>query len=639
MSSDLTRWFSCAAVIAATAVGTAQRPTFRSGVELVTVDAAVLEGDGSPVAGLRAEDFRLEVDGRPRQIVSAQFVDLTESVHAAHPPASHFSSNAGAGAGRIVVIAVDDTHIRRLEGRRALEAAAKFIEVLPAIDRVGVISLTSETEFTLTRDRAALARRLAGMFGRGDLSTGQFNLGISEALEIADGGRARLAEAVLRECGRSLTEYVSTARAADDAASARDSCPEQLEQQSRGLAQQAHAQARASLTVLETLIARLKDLPGPKTIVLLSEGMVVDPRRADLSRLAAGAQAARVTIYSLLLDMPLFDATQERVSPSADRDRQVREDGVDRVAGAARGAVFRQVGSDAAPLARIARELSGHYLLAFEASESDRDARAHRIRVTLAGGRQLVRARTHFTVPGATPSARGAQLSTLLRTLSPANELPLGVAAYSYAEPASQALRVVISAESGSGGNGQSSWLGFVLIDEDGVIAATASAEAASGRYAFSCVVPEGRYTLRAAAIDSLGRQGTVQRDFAARIGGTSQLRIADLMLAALPAAPTEPLSPIVDRASGDAIVAYVEFHAPPSAQPVAVRVAVARTPSAVPLVSTIATVSQRADGWATARAVIPIADLASGEYVARADIAAAGAPDGGVTRPFTIAR
>jgi hypothetical protein len=93
-------------------------------VDLVTVDAAVLDGDGRPVHGLRAEDFRIEVDGRPRRIVSAQFVDLTESSDALASPAAHFSSNTGAGDGRIVVIAVDETHIRRLEGRRALEAAS-----------------------------------------------------------------------------------------------------------------------------------------------------------------------------------------------------------------------------------------------------------------------------------------------------------------------------------------------------------------------------------------------------------------------------------------------------------------------------------------------------------------------------------
>ena len=275
---------------------------------------------------------------------------------------------------------------------------------------------------------------MPGCSGTATRSVRQFNLGISEALEIADGGRARLADAVLRECGRSLTEYVSTARAADDAAG-RDSCPEQLEQESRGLAQHAHAQARMSLAALEALVARLKELPGPKTIVLLSEGMIVDPRRVDLSKLAADAQAARVTIYALLLETPLFDATQQRVSPTDTRDRQVRQDGVDQVAGAARGAVFRLVGSDPSPFARIARELSGNYLLAFEAADSDRDARPHRIRVTLTRGRHAVRARTHFTMPPATAPARGAQLSGLLRTLSPANELPLRVATYTYAEP------------------------------------------------------------------------------------------------------------------------------------------------------------------------------------------------------------
>jgi VWFA-related protein len=637
MSSNLTKWSFCAAVIAATAVGTAQQPTFRSGVDLVTVDAAVLDGDGRPVHGLRAEDFRIEVDGRPRRIVSAQFVDLTESIDALPSPAAHFSSNTGAGAGRIVVIAVDDTHIRRLEGRRALEAASKFIDVLPAIDRAGVIALTTETAVTLTRDRAALGRRLAGMLGRGDLSSGQFNLGISEALEIADGGRARLADAVLRECGRSLTEYVNNARAADDASSGRDSCPEQLEQQSRALAQQAHAQARTSLAALEALIARLKDLPGPKTIVLLSEGMIVDPRRVDLSRLAAGAQAARVTIYSLLLDIPLFDATQERVSPSADRDRQVREDGVDRVAGAARGAVFRQVGSDAAPLARITRELSGHYLLAFEASEGDRDARAHRIRVTMAGGRQLVRARTHFSMPATTLPARGAQLSALLRTLSPATELPLDVATYTYAEPAQRALRVVISAEAGSAQSGAGTWFGFVLIDAAGVIAATATIESPSGQYAFSCVVPEGRYTLRAAAIDPLGRQGSVERVFSARLGGTARLRVADLMLAPVPMTPAAPLSPIVDRATGDALVAYVEFQATDPTRSAPVRVVVARGPSEQPLLTATAEVSIRTDGWAAARTTIPIGELPPGSYFARAQIDADGAPPGGISRPFTI--
>ena len=128
--------------------------------------------------------------------------------------------------------------------------------------------------------------------------------------------------------------------------------------------------------------------------MLLSEGMIVDPRRVDLSKLAADAQAARVTIYALLLETPLFDATQERVSPTDTRDRQVRQDGVDRVAGAARGAVFRLVGSDPSPFARIARELSGNYLLAFEAV-GQRSRRARTPHSRHAGARPACGARAH----------------------------------------------------------------------------------------------------------------------------------------------------------------------------------------------------------------------------------------------------
>ena len=242
-----------------------------------------------------------------------------------------------------------------------------------------------------------------------------------------------------------------------------------------------------------------------------------------MSKLAADAQAARVTIYALALEMPVFDATQARVSPTATRDRQVREDGIEQVAGAARGAVFRLVGDDPSPFARISRELSGHYLLAFEAADGDRDARAHRIRVTLTrGGYQVRGAHAFHDARGGAAGARRAAERRCYARSRPASELPLRVATYTYAEPARRALRVVISAEAGA--RRASAWLGFVLIDPAGVIAATAAQESRAGQYAFSAVVPEGRYTLRAAAIDAMGRQGSVERDFLARLGGTTRV-------------------------------------------------------------------------------------------------------------------
>jgi len=644
--------FVTAFVLGTTLVwGAGQQPTFRSGVDLVTVDATVLDRDGRPLDALGPADFRLEVDGRSRRVVSAQFV--SQASRGARPPlpaATHFTSNQDDEAGRLVVVAVDEAHIRRLEGRPGLRAAESFIAKLDAADRVAVIGLARLGALDFTRDRLALRGRLAALTGQTDPIFQQFNLGLSEALEIADGSRTRLADAVLRECGRALTEYVNLARAAEDAGG-RDACPEQLEQESRAMAQHAHIQARISLSALEALIVSLKDIPGPKTIVVLSEGMVADPRRVDLSKVAAEAQAARVTIYALHLEVPTFEAAQDRVSPTFVRDLQVRGDGLARVAGAARGAVFRLVGSDSRPFERIARELSGYYLLAFEPLEMERDGRAHRIQVSLARGGGELRARPGFTLPAAPASApasapaRDARLVSLLRASSLSTELPVRVATYAYAEPASANVRVVVSAEAGvSGGTAPSARLGFVLIDAGGVIAATAVHDAADGRYSFSATVPAGGYTLRVAAIDALGRHGNVDRPFDARVVASRGVRVSDLMLAPPPLAPRDPLDPLVDRITGGAVIAYLEMLATTrELLPDEVRVATFREAGGASLSTVTADLSRASDraemqgALAVARAVLPTAQLPPGRYVARADVLSAGTLVTRVERPFSI--
>jgi VWFA-related protein len=627
-------------LLLATAAVAGQQPTFRAGVDLITIDAAVHEDDGRPIASLTAEDFRLEVDGRERPIASAQFIASSLAVRAPEARlAAHFSTNEGVDSGRVIVVAVDEAHIRRLEGKHALVAATRFIESLPEADRVGVVGLTNAGTLTLSRDRVALRKAVERLTGIGDPLVQQLNLGVSEALEIAEGSRGRLADAVLRECGRALADYVNNARAASDAGGGRDACPEQVEQESRAMAQFAHMQAGVSVGALQALIARLKDLPGPKTIVLVSEGMVVDPRRVDLSQLAAQAQAARVTIYGLQLEVPTFDAAQDRVSPTAQRDLNVRHDGVSRVAGAARGAVFRQVGTDPRPFERIARELSGYYLLAFEARDNDRDGRPHRVRVSLTRGRNRhLRARTNFTLPPATAAARGAELTALLRSLSVVAELPLRVATYAYAEPDAARVRVVITAEAGSNATPSGTWLGFILIDGAGVIAASAAHQAGEGRYSFSAVVPPGDYVLRAAAIDPLGRQGSVERAFRVRPGATDALHVGDLMLAPPPASPNDPLEPFIDRVSGASVVAYLETHSGANApRPDAVRVHI--TASDAVVATGRSSISVRDGGWAMARTIVPIATLPAGSYVARAEILAGGAVVARTARPFTISR
>ncbi|MGQ0736129.1 MAG: VWA domain-containing protein, partial [Acidobacteriota bacterium] len=549
---------------AVSALGT-QDAVFRTSVDLVTVDASVIGRDGGPVADLVADDFTVDVDGRPRRLVSAQFIAQPAPGSRPAPlQAAHFTSNEHLDAGRTVVIAVDEAHIRRLEGRPALEAAATFLDRLDGSDRVAVTGLSRVGVVEFSRDRAALKRRLATLVGQTDPVFLQFNIGLLEAVEVADGSRTRLADVVQRECGRSLTEYISLARATDDAAG-RDACPEQVEQEARAMAQHARTQATISMSALGALVSSLKTLEGPKTVILLSEGMVLDPRLVDVSELAASAKDARVTIYGLQMEIPTFEASQDRISPSFPRDLQMRGDGLERVVGATRGAVFRLNGGDPRPFERIATEISGYYLLAFEATDADRDGQLHRIKVGVSRRGVLIRARPAFRMAPVvrSSSARQADLVDLLRGGSGGSELPVRVATYTYLEPDSARLRVVVSVETGvPDGAASQVLLGYVLTDGAGVIAASGAHQTPAGRHAFSTVVPAGSYTLRVGGIDPLGRRGLVQRSFAAAVDRLSAVRVSDLILAPVPVPATAVLQPLVDRVTDPRVATYVEVHA-----------------------------------------------------------------------------
>ena len=65
---------ACSIALLLTAAPSAQQARFKSGVDLVTVDVAVLNASGQPIPGLTADDFELSVDGSKRRIVWSEFV-------------------------------------------------------------------------------------------------------------------------------------------------------------------------------------------------------------------------------------------------------------------------------------------------------------------------------------------------------------------------------------------------------------------------------------------------------------------------------------------------------------------------------------------------------------------------------------
>ena len=92
------------ALLLATLSGQAQDVVFRSGVDLVTVDATVIGSDGRPVTELLPADFVVKVDGRTRRVVSAEFIpSASPTTRVPAVPARHFTSNEHVDAGRLIV--------------------------------------------------------------------------------------------------------------------------------------------------------------------------------------------------------------------------------------------------------------------------------------------------------------------------------------------------------------------------------------------------------------------------------------------------------------------------------------------------------------------------------------------------------
>ncbi len=115
-------------------------------VERIVVDAYVTDNSGDPIPDLKAEDFRLRVDGRPVPLESSEWIpaDLPEI-----PVEASLSATRGpislAPSGRLIVFFFQDDFERsRLVGLvRMGVQARRFLEDLLPTDRVAVVSYDS----------------------------------------------------------------------------------------------------------------------------------------------------------------------------------------------------------------------------------------------------------------------------------------------------------------------------------------------------------------------------------------------------------------------------------------------------------------------------------------------------------------
>jgi len=163
----------------------AQAPLFRSGIELLEVDASVVSSStGTLVTDLQGGDFTVLVDGKPRQVVSAEYVsDLFQ--RAGRPndaPDASISTNQDHRRGRLIVLALDQNNMTIGRVRAMSSAAGRFIDGLDPADQVALYGFPMPgPAVDFTTDHEAVKRELGALRGYTSADRLQFNIADHEA--------------------------------------------------------------------------------------------------------------------------------------------------------------------------------------------------------------------------------------------------------------------------------------------------------------------------------------------------------------------------------------------------------------------------------------------------------------------------
>ena len=614
------------------------QPTFRSTVDLVAVDVSVIDREGRPVDDLKAVNFTLKVDGKPRQLRSAEFVSLVRPEPAGGDTPT-YSSNANQQPGRLILIVIDQGNIHKGTGKEAFKAAARFVDSLNPSDRVALELIPGAGPLVdFTSNHAFVRTMLDRVSGQAIEAEQTGRVGVSEAMAVVGRSDQFAWQSIIeRECA-GVTD-----------AAAVQACQQLMQGEARAVYSQTRFNTTTSLLALRQIIDRLRLTSEPKTVVLISEGLVLENDFVDLSWVGPRTAQARVSLYGIRLSTLQYDAGMGRTSPTREADRDLLAAGMELLVSLGRGAIY-QVGVNAdAPFVRLAKELSAYYLLSFEPTVDDRDGKTHQISVTVDRRNMLVRARRQFAAPSSAYKNVDDLLVESLRSGLLATDFDVSLTTYAYRDDLSGRIKLMVSAAIDRSTNPAGPFVvAYYVSDEHGNMAAADVDKAvvpAPGRegktqyYMGAVAVDPGIYNIKLAVVDEQGRRASVQRSFEAKLTSAGPATLGELMLAR-PGSGASPILPAVDgRIDTDTLVGYLEVYAEAEATlaQATVEVELATAQDSKALAGGAMSLAAAKNGKRAGQVAIPVTQLAPGDYIARAVLSIAGRPVGTVTRPFAI--
>lgn len=646
----------------------AESPNFRSRVDLITIDVAAVDGQGNPVPDLSARDFEVKVDGKSRRVVSAELVRVDAGAPAPLPPpppgATVVTSNLTATPGRLVIVAVDQTMIRPGGVAPLLRTAGQFVDTLAPSDYASFVAFPAPGPYVeFTTDKARVRDAMQGVVVGHVRKTvdRRLDMSLTESFDINNKERTfatslgtpeeiwqtlgpALRRVLERGCGgMSIEELMADGLQLSQCV--RDATAEAIINQN-----DARSEGRISLAALEEVLAGLVPVPGHKSMVLLSAGLVAEDLSVldEVTRLAAAARTS-ITVISVDPERDEVVLGQATRSSTGLQDRSLELQALDTIAERTGGRLVRASGGTGQGIfERIAREQSAWYTVAIE--RDDRDSTRQRVEVSVRQPGVTIRSNRRFISPAALNAGRSPEdrLRDALSSPLPDPGLPLRLATFVRRDPSGK-FRLQLAAEVGQPVSKPAELsIGYVVLNNTRTVTGSVgkrqlapAAQDIAGPLQFdmTIAIDPGTYSLRVGAVDAEGRLGTVVRPLQLAVSAGEPWVSSDLLVGSSSEGGDlrHAVEPVVDA---DGVSAYLELYPPASeAEDVSVSLEIANAETSPTLAA--GPMSVGAGTQPQSRLAYGTVDLAlaPGRYVARATVRRDGKVLRVLTRSFTLAR
>jgi VWFA-related protein len=390
-----------ALLICANAVAqTTQKPqddVVRVYTELVQTDVMVFDKSGKFVNGLKADNFELRVDGKPRAIqafdqITAGSDEESQLAAARGATTVNLKRPVPLDRGRIVFFYIDDLHMDLPGVQATKKTILSFIEKdMGQNDQAAITSASGQIGFLqqLTNDRMVLRLALDRVKPKNYYTR--------------DGARPAMNEyqAILIERrDRDVLDVFIAETMRQNPGITRDQAESLVQSRAQALLAYTASLTQSSLLGLKTLIKAARNLPGRKVVFLLSGGFQIHNQRSDLITdlrdITYAAAKSGVVIYSMDtrgLVASLTDASSESIfDPSGRLDRATHselmesQNGMNALAVDTGGKAVFNTNDLRVGLAPALKETSNYYLIAWKPdAESQKQSRFRNVEVKLIG--------------------------------------------------------------------------------------------------------------------------------------------------------------------------------------------------------------------------------------------------------------